>query len=84
MKMSDISGAKIDYLLGRPTEEGAKRPGARERGGLKMRIIAAIILIWSAGAMGCYVMKKIQPTNRLYSIYVITVCVIFTILAAWK
>ncbi len=24
MKMSDISGAKIDYLLGRPTEEGLK------------------------------------------------------------
>ena len=50
MKMSDISGAKLIICWEGNNGRRAKRPGARERGGLKMRIIAAIILIWSAGA----------------------------------
>ena len=36
------------------------------------------LAVWLFGGIGCCVMKKIEPENRLYPIYVLIVCVLFT------
>lgn len=43
-----------------------------------MGIIIAVSIVWAAAGIGCYIMKKIQPENKLYLWYAIAVCVIFT------
>lgn len=43
-----------------------------------MGIIIAVAVVWAAAGIGCYIMKKIQPENKLYLWYAIAVCVIFT------
>ncbi len=39
-----------------------------------------ILLVWAIGIIGCLIMKKIQPEKfKLYSVYVVIVCVLFTV-----
>lgn len=44
-----------------------------------MKVAVSILIVWLAGIAGCVAMNKIQPGNRLYPVYVLIVCVIFTI-----
>lgn len=43
-----------------------------------MGIIIAISSVWAVAGIGCYIMKKIQPENKLYLWYAVAICVIFT------
>lgn len=42
--------------------------------------IAAVILIWAIAFIGRKIMKKLEPQNRAYSVYLLTICIIFTLL----
>lgn len=40
--------------------------------------ILLIALVYIAGIIGVFVMKKIQPEDKIYPIWVVCVCVLFT------
>lgn len=40
--------------------------------------IILIALVYIAGIIGFFVMKKIQPEDKIYPIWVVFVCILFT------
>lgn len=46
--------------------------------------IICILVVWLLAGIGCCIMKKIEPENRLYPIYVLIVCVLFTCVVMMK
>lgn len=43
-----------------------------------MGIIIAVSVVWAAAGIGCCIMKRIQPEDKLYPWYAVVICVIFT------
>ena len=44
-----------------------------------MGVILLTAFVWIVGAIGCMVMKRIQPENKLYPIYAVSICSLFTV-----
>ena len=45
-----------------------------------MGFLKWIAIIWVIAIAGCFVIKKIQPESfKLYVVYVIIVCILFTV-----
>lgn len=44
-----------------------------------MGVILVTALVWCVGIICILVMKKIHPWDKLYPLYVLAVCVIFTV-----
>ena len=44
-----------------------------------MGVILLITLVWIVGIVGCIVMKRIQPDNKLYPVYAMSICILLTI-----
>ena len=42
-------------------------------------MIFILLIIWIVAIIGIFVMKKIEPYNRLYLIYALTICGLMTI-----
>lgn len=39
-----------------------------------------ILIVWVVAAIGCLIMKKIQPESfRLYAVYVLVICVLIAV-----
>ncbi len=43
-----------------------------------MSAISLIVLVWGAAAIGIGIMKKLQPEDKIYPIWVAIVCIVFT------
>lgn len=41
--------------------------------------IVALIIVYAAAIIGIFVMKKLQPGNKIYPIYVLFVCIAYTV-----
>ncbi len=41
---------------------------------------ALVVLVWIVGVIGVAIMKKLQPENKIYPIWVAIVCILLT---AW-
>lgn len=42
------------------------------------------MIVWIVSFIGCQIMKKIQPESaKVYRIYVICICILFTLFLAW-
>lgn len=48
-----------------------------------MWVIFLVILVWVAAGLGVLIMKKIQPEDKLYPLYVLAVCIVLTGFVAW-
>lgn len=46
-----------------------------------MYVLIAIIIMWVIGIIGIAVMKKIEPDNKIYPIWVLFIVVAFTVFA---
>ena len=44
--------------------------------------ILLVIFVWVTAFVCWRVMKRIQPENKLYPWYVLTICIIFTVFVA--
>lgn len=44
-----------------------------------MGVILLTAFVWIVGAIGCVVMKRIQPEDKLYPIYVVLICISLTV-----
>ena len=44
-----------------------------------MGVIIMLALIYVAGIIGVAIMKKLQPWNNIYPVWVAVVCVVFTL-----
>lgn len=42
-----------------------------------------VVLVWIAGGVGIFIMKKIEPDNKIYSVWVLFIEVVFTAFVAW-
>lgn len=49
-----------------------------------MGVILLTTFVWIVGAIGCVVMKRIQPENKLYPIYAVSICILLTAFVIWN
>lgn len=48
-----------------------------------MSIVILLLVIYIIAAAGIVVMKKIQPEDKVYSVWVIFVCIVVTCFLVW-
>lgn len=48
-----------------------------------MGIIIAVSVVWAVAGISCYIMKKIQPEDKLYPWYALAVCIALTGFVTW-
>ena len=49
----------------------------------KMSIILVLLILWITGIAGIFIMRKIQPENIVYPIWVAFVCIAITAFLVW-
>lgn len=48
-----------------------------------MSIILVLLILWITGIAGVFIMRKIQPENIVYPIWVAFVCIAITAFLVW-
>ena len=48
-----------------------------------MSVLALLIMVYLIGIAGICIMKKIQPEDKIYPIWVVFVCVVLTGFVIW-
>ena len=48
-----------------------------------MAEIITVLAVWGFAAAAIALMKKIEPENRVYQIWVIFVCILLTLFVGW-
>lgn len=48
-----------------------------------MNICALLVLVYLVGSAGIVIMKKLQPEDKIYPVWVAAICVILTCFVAW-
>ena len=49
----------------------------------KMNICALLVLVYLVGSTGIVIMKKLQPEDKIYPVWVAAICVILTCFVVW-
>jgi hypothetical protein len=48
-----------------------------------MNICALLVLVYLIGSAGIVIMKKLQPEDKIYPVWVAAICVILTCFVVW-
>ena len=51
---------------------------------MKISTLILILTVYVAGMIGIKIMKKIQPEDKIYPVWVAFVCIIVTCIAIWR
>ena len=49
----------------------------------KMNICALLVIVYLVGSAGIVIMKKLQPEDKIYPVWVAAICVILTCFVVW-
>ena len=48
-----------------------------------MAVVLVVGLVWVVAFIGIYIMKKLQPDDRIYPVWAVMVCILLTIFVGW-
>lgn len=48
-----------------------------------MENILLVLIVWIVAFAGICIMKKIQPGDKIYPVWAITVCILLTLFVGW-
>lgn len=48
-----------------------------------MQVGLALVIVYMVAFAGVVIMKKIQPDDKIYPVWVVIVCILFTLFAGW-
>lgn len=48
-----------------------------------MLVIVSIAIVWIAAIAGIFIMKKLQPDNKIYPVWAVMICILFTLFIGW-
>lgn len=49
-----------------------------------MTVCMLIAIVYIVAGVGIAIMKKIQPNDRIYPVWVVVVCILFTLFVGWR
>lgn len=48
-----------------------------------MLTVFSVVIVWIVAVAGIYIMKRIQPNNRIYPVWAVMVCILLTFFIGW-
>lgn len=48
-----------------------------------MSVILLLLFVYAVGIAGICIMKKMQPEDKIYPVWVVIVCVLLTVFVVW-
>ncbi len=49
-----------------------------------MTVCVLLAIVYIAACVGIAIMKKIQPNDRIYPVWVVAVCILLTLFIGWR
>lgn len=48
-----------------------------------MLVVFLVVLVWIVAFVGIHIMKKIQPGDKIYPVWAVTICILLTLFVGW-
>lgn len=48
-----------------------------------MKNLSVVVAVWIVAIVGIRIMKKIQPDDKIYSVWAVIVCILLTLFVGW-
>ena len=45
--------------------------------------VLLVLSVWIIAIIGIFIMKKIQPSDKVYPVWVVIICIILTLFVGW-